>query len=212
MEFVAARFADLINPDFAVANFAALFSVVLIDLTLSRDNAAAITLAVAALAPPQQGRAIFYGLLIGLLVRIVLASVGRHLLEVDWLLLAGGAVLFWVAWRMWMDVRKVEPVAAPIAGSESRKSFAAALVAVAIADVSASFDSILAVAAVARHNEAIIWVGLVLSALLMAVAASAIARALGKHRWLPILAIALIVLTAARMVWDAGQTLWPSVS
>jgi YjbE family integral membrane protein len=214
VELVAARFADLFNPDFAAANFAALFSVVLIDLSLSRDNAAAIAFAVAALSAPQQRRAIFYGVLIALLLRIIFASIGRQMLQLDWLLLAGGLLLFWVAWRMWDDVRKRQAVAEPriAGGRETPKTFMAALLTIVVVDTSTSWDNVLAVAAVARHNEAIIWIGLVLSVALMAVAAAAIGRLLERYRWLPILGIAIVVFTAARMVWEGGQSVWPSVS
>lgn len=224
MEILAARFADLFNPEFAPANFVALLSVVLIDLFLSRDNAAAIALAVAALSAPQQRRAIFYGVLIALLLRIMFATIGRQMLELDWLRLAGGVALFWIAWRMWVDVRKGAPVmiADPVAheqvaetaatGGEKPKTFLTALLTIVIVDTSTSLDNVLAVAAVARHNEAIIWVGLVLSVALMAVAAGAIGRLLDKYRWLPMLGIAIIVVTAARMVWEGGQSVWPSVS
>lgn len=224
MDLIAARFADIFSPDFALANFGALAAVVLIDLALSRDNAAAMALAVAALALPQQRRAIFYGLLIALMVRILFATVARQMLELDWLMLVGGALLLWVAWRMWDDVRKRQPVMVgdPAAhervaetaatGGGKAKTFWGALATIVIVDTSMSLDNVLAVAAVARHNEAIIWVGLVLSVLLMSVAAGAIARLLGRYRWIPMLGIAIIVFTAAQMLWESGQRLWPSVS
>ena len=90
MESLAAHFADLFNPDLAVANFASLLSVILIDLALAGDNAVAVGLAAAALPAVQQRRAIFYGIVIALVLRIVFATVTQQLLEIDWLLFAGG--------------------------------------------------------------------------------------------------------------------------
>ncbi|MEQ1812097.1 MAG: hypothetical protein ABL889_19370, partial [Terricaulis sp.] len=59
-----ASFADVFNPDHAVANFAALFQVILIDLALAGDNAVAVGLAAAALPREQQRRAIFWGIVL----------------------------------------------------------------------------------------------------------------------------------------------------
>jgi len=222
VDTLAAHFAELFNPELAVANFAALFAVILIDLALAGDNAVAVGLAAAALPAAQQRRAIFYGILIALVLRIVFATITRQLLEIDWLLLAGGALLFWVAWRMWDDLRKHQPVMVgdPVAGEhmaesvashgEKPKTFLSALMTIIIADVSMSLDNVLAVAAVSRHNEVIMWFGLVLSVVLMGVAATIIARVIEKHRWIAIVGIVIIVFAATRMVWEGSHILWPA--
>ncbi len=221
METLAAHLADLFNPDLAVANFASLLSVVLIDLALAGDNAVAVGLAAAALPAVQQRRAIFYGILIALVLRIVFATVTAQLLAIDWLLFAGGLLLFWVAWRMWDDLRKHQPIQvgdpvagehvaeAIVSGGEKPKTFMSALLTIIVADVSMSLDNVLAVAAVSRHNEVIMWFGLVLSVVLMGVAATLIARVIEKHRWIAVIGIVIIVFAGARMIWEGGHILWP---
>jgi YjbE family integral membrane protein len=221
VESLAAHFADLFNPDLAVANVAALFSVILIDLALAGDNAVAVGLAAAALPSAQQRRAIFWGIIIALVLRIVFATVTQQLLAIDWLLLAGGLLLFWVAWRMWEDVRRHQPVLVgdPVAGEHAAeviaaggkqpKTFLSALMTIIIADVSMSLDNVLAVAAVSRHNEVIMWFGLILSVILMGVAATFIARVIEKHRWIAVIGVLIIVFAGARMVWEGGHILWP---
>lgn len=221
METLAAHLADLFNPDLAVANFASLLSVVLIDLALAGDNAVAVGLAAAALPAVQQRRAIFYGILIALVLRIVFATVTAQLLAIDWLLFAGGLLLFWVAWRMWDDLRKHQPIQvgdpvagehvaeAIVSGGEKPKTFMSALLTIIVADVSMSLDNVLAVAAVSRHNEVIMWFGLVLSVVLMGVAATLIARVIEKHRWIAVVGIVIIVFAGARMIWEGGHILWP---
>lgn len=222
MESLAAHFADLFNPDLAVANFTALFSVILIDLALAGDNAVAVGLAAAALPAVQQKRAIFWGIVIALVLRIVFATVTQQLLEIDWLLLAGGLLLFWVAYRMWDDLRKHQPITVgdPVAGEhfaediashgKPPKTFMSALMTIIIADVSMSLDNVLAVAAVSRHNEVIMWFGLVLSVVLMGVAATFIARVIEKHRWIAVVGIVIIIFAGARMVWEGCHILWPA--
>ena len=222
MESLAAHFADLFNPDLAVANFAALFSVILIDLALAGDNAVAVGLAAAALPAAQQRRAIFWGILVALLLRIIFATVTQQLLAIDWLLLAGGLLLFWVAWRMAEDLRKHQPIRVgdPVAGEHAAeviaaggkqpRTFMSALMTIIIADVSMSLDNVLAVAAVSRHNEVIMWFGLILSVILMGVAATFIARVIEKHRWIAVIGIVIIIFAGARMVWEGGHILWPA--
>jgi YjbE family integral membrane protein len=223
VESLAAHFADLFNPDLAVANFAALLSVILIDLALAGDNAVAVGLAAAALPAVQQRRAIFWGIIIALVLRIVFATVTQQLLAINWLLLAGGLLLFWVAWRMWDDLRKHQPVMvgdpvagehaaeAIAAGGKAPKTFLSALMTIIIADVSMSLDNVLAVAAVSRHNEVIMWFGLILSVILMGVAATFIARVIEKHRWIAIIGIVIIIIAGSRMVWEGGHILWPGI-
>jgi len=223
LETLSQHFAELFNPDLAVANLGALFAVILIDLALAGDNAVAVGLAAAALPEVQRRRAIFYGIVIALVLRIVFATVTQQLLEIDWLLLAGGLLLFWVAWRMWDDLRKHQPVMVgdPVAGEhvaedivsggKAPKTFFSALMTIIVADVSMSLDNVLAVAAVSRHNEVIMWFGLVLSVVLMGVAATFIAKVIEKHRWIAFVGIVIIVFAGARMVWEGGHIVWPGI-
>lgn len=222
MEGLIASFTDVFNPDHAVTNFAALFQVILIDLALAGDNAVAVGLAAAALPKEQQRRAIFWGIVLALVLRIAFASVTLHLLEIQGLLLVGGLLLFWVAWRMWSDLQAHRPVQVgdPVAGEHAAEAiashgkapttFARALLTIVIADVSMSLDNVLAVAAVSRHNEVIMWFGLILSVVLMGVAASIIARVIDRYRWIAVLGIVIIIFAGARMIWEDGHNFLPA--
>jgi len=217
VDTLAAHFTDLFNPDLAVANFTSFFSVVLIDLALAGDNAVAVGLAAAALPAVQQRRAIFWGIVIALFLRIVFATVTSQLLDIKGLLLVGGLLLFWVAWRMWSDLKAHQPVMvgdpvagehaaeAIAAGGKAPKTFGSALLTIIIADVSMSLDNVLAVAAVSRHNEVIMWFGLILSVLLMGVAASIIARVINKYQWIAYVGVAIILFAGTRMIWEDGH-------
>lgn len=216
-----ASIVDVFNPDHAVANFAALFQVILIDLALAGDNAVAVGLAAAALPAVQQRRAIFWGIVLALVLRIAFASVTLHLLNIQGLLLVGGLLLFWVAWRMWSDLKAHRPVMVgdPVAGEHAAeviashgkapKTFASALLTIVIADVSMSLDNVLAVAAVSRHNEVIMWFGLILSVVLMGVAASIIARVIDRYRWIAVVGIVIIIFAGTRMIWEDGHNFLP---
>ena len=205
-----------------IADLAALFQVVLIDLALAGDNAVAVGLAASALPHAQQRRAIFWGIIMALVLRILFAGITIQLLEIKGLLLVGGLLLFWVAWRMWDDlahhrnvaVGEPESVEKAIegvtAGGKKPKTFMSALFTIIIADVSMSLDNVLAVAAVSRHNEIIMAFGLVLSVVLMGVAATFIARIIEKHRWIAVVGIVIIVFAGVRMVWEDGHNFLPA--
>jgi YjbE family integral membrane protein len=222
VEGLIANIADVFNPDHAVANFAALFQVILIDLALAGDNAVAVGLAAAALPALQQRRAIFWGIILALVLRIAFASVTLHLLNIQGLLLVGGLLLYWVAYRMWSDLKAHRPVQVgdPVAGEhlaeevvtggKPPKTFMSALITIVIADVSMSLDNVLAVAAVSRHNEVIMWFGLILSVVLMGVAASIIARVIDRYRWIAAVGIVIIIFAGTRMIWEDGHNFLPT--
>lgn len=209
--------------EFAIADIAALVQVVLIDLALAGDNAVAVGLAAAALPKEQQRRAIFWGIVLALVLRILFAGVTVQLLQIPGLLLVGGLLLFWVAWRMYDDLRRHEPVMVgePVAGEhlaeaiasggETPKTFRTALTTIILADVSMSLDNVLAVAAVSKHNVYIMAFGLILSVVLMGVAASFIARIINQHRWIAWLGIAIIIFAGTRMVWEDGHNFFPAI-
>jgi predicted tellurium resistance membrane protein TerC len=51
--------------------------------------------------------------------------------------------------------------------------------------------------------------GLVLSVVLMAVAAGFVAKLIGKFRWIGYLGIAIIVFAAVQMIWEDASHLFP---
>jgi YjbE family integral membrane protein len=205
-----------------IADATALIQVILIDLALAGDNAVAVGLAAAALSPELQRKAIFWGVALALVLRIIFAGATAFLLNVPGLLFVGGMLLFWVAWRMWSDIKAHEPlmVMDPVSGEHMAEAIAShgkppktlgsALLTIIIADVSMSLDNVLAVAAVSKHNVYIMAFGLVLSVVLMGVAASYIARIINNHRWIAVLGIVIIVFAGFRMVWEDGHNFFPA--
>lgn len=206
-----------------IADVAALIQVILIDLALAGDNAVAVGLAAAALSPTLQRRAIFWGIMLALVLRILFAGITIQLLQIPGLLLVGGLLLFWVAWRMWDDLRHHrEPVTVgdPVAGEQAAEAvaskgkrpttFGRALFTIILADVSMSLDNVLAVAAVSKHNVYIMAFGLILSVVLMGVAATFIARIINKHKWIAVVGIVIIIFAGLRMIWEDGHNFFPA--
>jgi YjbE family integral membrane protein len=193
---------------------AALGQVIVIDLVLAGDNAVVIGLAAAGLAPAQRARAILVGIVAATVLRIVFAGVAVELLQIVGLLLAGGILLLWVAWKMWRELRgpdQKEIEAALTAGKVHlpRKTFAQAAWQIIVADISMSLDNVLAVAGAARDHPAALVFGLGLSIVLMGLAAGFIARLLNRHRWIAYVGLAIILYVALDMIWRGAHDVWP---
>ena len=194
----------------------ALVQVLLIDLVLAGDNAIVVGALAAGLPPEQRRKVILLGVLAALVLRIVFALAVSQLLQIVGLILAGGLLLLWVAWKMWRELRHAGESggSAEIEGDEHSglkpaKSFASAAWAVALADVSMSLDNVLAVAGAAREHPGILIVGLIAAVALMGVAANAIAKYIERYRWIAYLGLAVILWVALKMIWDGWHDVAP---
>jgi YjbE family integral membrane protein len=201
---------------------AALFQVLMIDLVLAGDNAVAVGLAAGGLPKEQRRKAILYGLIAAVVLRIGFALITTQLLGIVGLLFAGGILLLWVCWKMWREMRDhAEPEeaaaeaamdndpttnASPAVAARQPKSFKSAFLQILIADVSMSLDNVLAVAGAAREHPAILVFGLILSIALMGIAASWIARLLHRFRWIGYVGLVIVLYVALHMMWEGHRT------
>src|SRR5512144_70657 len=161
---------------------AAFLQILFIDIVLAGDNAIVVGALAAGLPAEQRKKVILIGVLAALVLRIAFALLVTQLLQIVGLVLAGGILLLWVAWRMYREIRhkdesegSEEIVGDEHSGLKPAKSFAGAAWGVAIADVSMSLDNVLAVAGAAREHLYVLVFGLILSVLLMGLAANVIA-------------------------------------
>ena len=199
-------FSNIAEP----AAFAAFLQVLMIDLVLAGDNAIVVGALAAGLPPAQRKQVIFIGVLAALVLRIGFALIVTQLLQIIGLILVGGLLLLWVAWRMWRDLREHEGeswgseeiVGDEHAGLRPAKSFVGAAWAVAIADVSMSLDNVLAVAGAAREHPGILIVGLIFAVAMMGIAANIIARYIERYRWIAWVGLLVIVYVAGKMIYD----------
>ncbi len=181
---------------------AALAQVLLIDVTLAGDNAVVVGLAVRGLAQAQRRRAILVGGAAATAIRLLLALVAVRLITIIGLTLAGGLLLLWVCWKMWRELRRAH--ASHGMDGPSPVRFRAAIVRIVIADLSMSLDNVLAVAGAAGRDTTALVAGLAFSVVLMAFAASAVARLLERWRWIAWVGLAIVLCVSLRMIWDGG--------
>ena len=207
-------FSNITSP----AAFSAFLQVLMIDLVLAGDNAIVVGALAAGLPADQRKKVILIGVLAALVLRIFFALIVTQLLQVVGLILAGGILLLWVAWKMSRELNHVgESAGSPeISGDEhsgirSSKSFAGAVWAVAVADVSMSLDNVLAVAGAARDHPGIMIVGLIFAVALMGIAANVIAKYIERYRWIAYVGLLVILYVAGKMIWDGWLDVAPAL-
>ena len=184
-----------------LSQIAALAQVLMIDLVLAGDNAVVIGLAVAGLAPAQKRVAVLAGIGFAVVIRIAMAMVALKLLAIVGLTLAGGILLLWVCWKMFRELRHRAHHAEGDGAAVTKTPLQAALQ-IALADISMSLDNVLAVAGAAHEHPWILALGLLISVVLMGVAASLIATQLEKRRWIAWAGLAVVLFVAVKMIWE----------
>jgi len=201
------------------AAFAAFLEILFIDIVLAGDNAIVVGALAAGLPAGQRKKVILIGVLAALVLRIVFALVVSQLLQIVGLVLAGGILLLWVAWRMYREIRHKNESggSGEVAGDEHSgmrpaKTFASAAWGVALADVSMSLDNVLAVAGAARNHPYVLVFGLVLSVLLMGVAANFIAKYIDRYRWIAWAGLLVILWVALKMIFEGARHVAPVIA
>jgi YjbE family integral membrane protein len=185
------------NSALLTQDLAALVQVVLIDITLAGDNAIVMGMAVAGLPERQKRNALLLGILGATAIRIALGYIALTLLEIIGLLLAGGLLLLWVCWKMFRELRHRRGHGT---ATGKRKTLGQAMFQIILADVSMSLDNVLAVAGAAHDSPWVLAVGLLLSVVLMGVAANLLARVLERRRWIAWIGLAIVLYVALTMI------------
>jgi YjbE family integral membrane protein len=191
-------------------DLAALAQVILIDVTLAGDNAIVVGMAVAGLPDRQKRPAIILGILGATVIRIALGAIALQLLAVIGLLLAGGLLLLWVCWKMFRELRHARGNAGP--DIAQRKTLRQAMTQIILADLSMSLDNVLAVAGAANGSTWVLGLGLLLSVVLMGVAANLLARVLERMRWLAWAGLLIVLYVAVTMIWHGAFEVADAVS
>ena len=197
---------------YGLAEVSDILQIIFADIILSGDNALVIGMAAAGLAATQRKRAIAIGMAMAAILRILFAIVAAQLLAIKGILLIGGGLLAWVCYRFYHDLKEfnrsndqaLADGGATSADGEkpAEKNFGRALFTILVADVSMSIDNIVAVAAIARDNTALLVFGLALAIAFMAFSASLIMRIMIRYRWLSYLGLWFLVYLTITMLYD----------
>jgi predicted tellurium resistance membrane protein TerC len=88
------------------------------------------------------------------------------------------------------------------------KSARSAVLQIVLADLSMSLDNVLAVAGAADGHFWVLAAGLTVSIVLMAVAATVIARLLERRRWIAWIGLGIVLFVALKLIWEGGGEVW----
>lgn len=197
---------------YGLAEVSDILQIIFADIILSGDNALVIGMAAAGLAATQRKRAIAIGMAMAAILRILFAIVAAQLLAIKGILLIGGGLLAWVCYRFYHDLKEfnrsndqaLADGGATSADGEkpAEKNFGRALFTILVADISMSIDNIVAVAAIARDNTALLVFGLALAIAFMAFSASLIMKIMIRYRWLSYLGLWFLIYLTITMLYD----------
>jgi YjbE family integral membrane protein len=177
-----------------------LVQVIAIDALMAGDNAIVVGMVAAGIPAQKRRRVIVLGTMAAILMRIILAIVAVRLLKVIGLALAGGLLLAYVAYTMYRELRESSKEGHLRAPAKADVSVLRGVGLIAMADLSMSLDNVLAVAGAASGNIPVLVIGLLISVTLMAVAASALAAIIQKHRFVAWLGLLMVAYVAVHMI------------
>jgi YjbE family integral membrane protein len=176
-------------------------SIVVVNLTLSGDNAVVIAAAVKSLPRPMRNRALLAGAACAVVALVAATFLATRLVHVKFLQLIGGAAILWIAVGLFREEPPLESSAAHLAG------FWKAMWFVVVADVTMSTDNILAVAAIAQSNFSLLLFGLALSIPLVIFASGVLARLMDSYPVIVYAGAALLGKVAGEMIMTDGFTM-----
>ena len=174
--------------------------IVFIDLILAGDNAIIIGMVASKFPPDQRKKIIFWGISGAVILRVILTLLTAYLLQITGLRLIGGILLLYIVYKLYLDVIKnVEIKNKDIKVDNS--SLMKAIFTVLLADFTMSLDNVLGVAGAAGHHYHLLIFGLVLSIVLMAVAATLISRWIKEHKWIAWIGLLAILIVALELIY-----------
>ena len=167
--------AEIFTPE----QITILTQIIFIDLVLAGDNAIIIGMVASKFPVEQRKKVIFWGIGGAVVLRIILTLLTAFLLQITGLRLIGGILLLYIVYKLYVDVIKGASKDEDIKIDNS--SFLKAIWTVLLADFTMSLDNVLGVAGAAGHHYHLLVFGLILSIVLMAVAANLISGWVKKY-------------------------------
>ena len=193
--------AELFTPE----QITILTQIIFIDLVLAGDNAIIIGMVASKFPPDQRKKVIFWGIGGAVILRIILTLLTAYLLQITGLRLIGGILLLYIVYKLYVDVIKGATKDEDIKVDNS--SFLKAIWTVLLADFTMSLDNVLGVAGAAGHHYHLLIFGLVLSIILMAVAANLISGWIKKYKWIAWVGLLAILIVAIELIYTDIKTL-----
>jgi YjbE family integral membrane protein len=180
-----------------------IFSIIVVDLVLSGDNAIVIGMAARNLSPEHRHKAIMWGGIGAIVLRVSFTIAAAVLLHVPLIQSVGGLLLLMIAYKL------ATPVSGhgdgePSGGHRVRAagSLRDAVQTIILADAVMSLDNILAVGGAAEGHLLLLLFGLGLSIPILLFGSNLVAQVMQHHPFLLILGVLVLIHSAVQMFFD----------
>ncbi len=183
--------------------FWGLFAVVMIDLVLAGDNAIVIGMAARNVPVEHRQKAIFLGMGGAIFVRILATAGVVYLLQVPGLLLAGGVLLIWIAYKLLAEDQGNRHEI------DAKDSLFAAVRTIVIADAVMGIDNVLGVAGAAHGSIMLVALGLLISVPIIIWGSTFFIKCVEKYPLVIYAGAGILAWTAAKMI--VGEPLLDAV-
>jgi len=182
--------------------------IILIDMVLSADNAIVIGLIASQFDPKIRQKVLVIGTSLAVLFRILFAVLVAYFLQYKGVRTFGAILLFYIAYKLYGDILKDNPEQqvkikkSQLIKENDKKNYWKAIFTIIIADMTISFDNVIAVSGAAKSNYTLLIFGLTLSVIMMITLANAISKYLKENKWVGWLGILSILWVAVDLIRD----------
>ena len=176
-----------------------LTQIIIIDIILAADNAIIIGLIAANFVPKNRKKIIYWGVAGALVFKIIFALFATYLFKYYFIKILGGFLLIWIVNDLRKDLFEIKKIKSPTKKSKE-PSFVQSVYKVLLADITISFDNVIAVVGAAKDYFEFMIFGLVLSVVLTGALATYLANYIQKHIWIAYIGLAFILLVAIQLI------------
>jgi len=176
-----------------------LIQIIFIDIIMAADNAIIIGMIAANFAPKHRNQIIIWGVLGALVFRIIFAFFASYLFGFAYIKIIGGLLLIWIVNDLRRDLFNLKKIKSPTKVSKE-PSYVQSVYKVLFADITLSFDNVIAVVGAAKDNINLMLLGLILSVALVVTLARFFAEQIKKHQWFGYVGLIVILAVAIQLI------------
>ena len=173
--------------------------IIFIDIVMAADNAIIIGMVAANFAPKNRKQIIMWGVFAAFIFRIIFAFSATFLFQFAFIKLIGGALLLWIVNELRQDLFSIKKIKSPTKKSKE-PSFMSGVYKVLVADITLSFDNVIAVVGAAKDNFGLMIFGLFLSVILIGTIATYFAEYIQKNKWIGYVGLVVILIVAIQLI------------
>ena len=176
-----------------------LIQIIFIDIIMAADNAIIIGMIAANFAPKHRNQIIIWGVCGALIFRIIFAFFASYLFGFGYIKIIGGLLLIWIVNDLRRDLFNLKKIKSPTKVSKE-PSYVQSVYKVLFADITLSFDNVIAVVGAAKDNINLMLLGLILSVALVVTLARFFAEQIKKHQWFGYVGLLVILAVAIQLI------------